>query len=873
MVRNTEDLTYQFNPLPTAATPLIGRGEAAGTVGGLLLQDGVRLVTLAGPPGVGKTRLGMQVAADVAGAFRDGVCFVELATVQDANRVIPAIAAAMGITESGSQSLLETLTAALRGTQMLLVLDNFEQVYAAAPEIAHLLAVTPALKVLVTSRTLLHIHGEHTFTVEPLPLPELGEDIEPESLMVSPAVMLFIQRARAVNLDLPFDAAQLRIVAEICIRLDGMPLAIELASARLNVLSPQGLLQHLDRSLDLLRNGPLDAGSHHQTMRGAILWSYELLDNHTQALFRRLGVFAGGCTLAAAQAVCEEGLSQDWAADSGAPAKEPAPPISFLDRMAALLDHSLIRQTTAPDGEIRFAMLESLHAFALEQLEAAGEAKMMRSRHANYYLRWVEETQPWLQHPNQQIMNQLERDYSNCRAALAWSLSEEGESTLGVRLATALYPFWKMRGDLTEGRQWLSGTISQCPDRVSVFVARGQACAAELARLQDDYADAEPRGKVSWSLAQELGDNAAMALALVSLGWSEYMRNNLVGARRNFEASLQLFRALANPGYVASLLHDLAYLLLVQGDYAGALVHYQEELALSRANNHPQGVFWALHGMAHVAESRSELPRAAGLYKRCLALARELHHVDGIALALSGLGSVARHSGKYGRASAYYQESERVWRKLGRKAVTTLVLREQGYIALQQEEIALAAKFFTDSLVLLQELGRTRSIAPSLVGVAAVAVAIQDYPSVVRLLGAVSRLLSKISQVLDPLYQSDYDCSLAAARSALDPERFEQAWSEGQTLALEQIIVEAIALGARAEAALSSAQAAYPAGLTAREVEVLRLVAQGLTNVNVATQLVISPRTVNTHLGSIYRKLNTSSRAVATRFALEHGLV
>ena len=863
MSLHTELSHFKFTAVPTPVTPLIGRASSTEALAGLLLRDDVRLVTLVGPPGVGKTRLGIQVAIDVTSAFRDGVCFVDLTTVRDPSRVIPAIAAAMGFTESGSQSLVDTLTNALRDAQALLVLDNFEQVYAAAPGITNLLASLPALKVLVTSRTVLHLSGEHIVPVQPLALPDLQINTDSESIMSSPAVILFMQRARAINLELLPDATQLRAIGEICARLDGIPLAIELAAARVNVLSLQELLGLLDRRLDLLPAGPVDAPNQHQTMRGAVAWSYDLLDGDTQRIFRRLGVFAGGCTLAAVQGICEDVL-QDACLDQ-------VQPVSFLDHIATLIDHSLIQRITTSAGEVRFTMLETLRTFASEQLEAAGEMEILQRRHAAYYLHWVEETQPWLGHPSPQTMEQLESEYGNCCAALSWSLRNE-DNTIGLQLAVALYPFWKVRGYLSEGRKWLESVLRRCVDQSSVLMARAQACAAELARLQDDYADAELLGKVSWSLAQNAGDQAAVALALIPLGWAEYARNDVAAARHRFEASLQLFRELANPGYIASVLHDLAYLSLVQGEYTAALTCYNEELSLSRRSGHTQGVFWALHGMGCVAEGQGDLQRAASLYKQCLALARELRHADGIAVVLMSLGSVSRQREKYPRAIAYFRESERMWRRLGRKVVTAGVLQEQGFIALRQTETLQAATLFTESLVLAQELKRTRNILPSLVGLAAVACEIGEYQSAVRLLGVVDAQLLQINHILDPIDQLDYDRSLASARAELDAAAFDEAWKEGQALPLDQACAEAVGLGAKAESMVPKALP-YPGGLTAREVEVLRLVAQGLTNFKVATELVISPRTVNTHLGSIYRKLNTSSREVAASFALEHGLV
>ena len=858
------------HPLPVKTSQLIGRDETSRALTELLLCADVRLLTLVGPPGVGKTRLAIHVAASVASAFRAGACLVELAAIHNSAQVIPTIATALGLQEEGTQSLSETLIASLRDSQVLLVLDNFEQVSAAAPAIARLLGVAPNLKVLVTSRTVLHVSGEHTFRVMPLALPELSDEVSLESLTESPAVTLFVQRA--MNAGLALDLEQMQVIAEICIRLDGLPLAIELAAARLNTLSPLALLQRLDQRLDLLHWSMVDSDSRHQTLRGAILWSHELLDLQEQALFRRLSIFAGGCTLEAAQAICGE-QSATLCDDGSGNQINRSSSINFLDDMGVLVDHNLVQQTVAGNGEIRFTMLESLRTFALEQLEKSGETNDMRSRHAEYYFHWTDQVLPWLEYPNQQVIDKLSAEYQNCLAALTWSLTDQADDASGLQLALSLYPYWHVRGYLSEGRQWLQAAIARRTDHRSVLLARAQACAAELARLQDDFLQAEMWAKASWSLGQSLEDTASMALALVPLGWIEYIHNHLAGARQQFEASLRLFRELGKPAQVTRILHDIAFLAMVQGHYSDAMTYYEEELALSNNNGHQQGVFWSLHGMGWVSECQGDWRRAKTLYNKCLILARELHHADGLALALSGLAVVARAEGKYGQAAVHLKECERTWRRLGRKVAVILTLQELGDLARRQGDIAGAAVYFTKSLTLDQDLARARSIVQNLVELAALACAMQEYVPAVRLLSAVAALLVTSHQVMELMQQNVYDQSLAEARAQLAVTTFDSAWAAGQALPLKQAIAEGFSIAALANSRVpDNSLSSYPAGLTPREVEVLRFVAQGLTNSQIALQLAISAGTVNAHMTSLYRKLNTSSRAAATRFALEHGL-
>src|SRR5947209_1219239 len=523
------------NNLPIQPTPFIGREREVAAVTRLLRQPDVRLVTLSGPGGVGKTRLALHVAAELCDDFIDGVFLVALAPVAAAEQVVPAIAQTLGISESSDLPLFSLLEAALKGKQLLLLLDNFEQVVEAAVMLADLLAACPRLKIAVTSRMGLHVRAEHEFVVPPLSVPTLKHLPDVRTLSHYEAVALFIERAQTTKPDFSVTNANAPAVAAICAHLDGLPLAIELAAARVKHFSPQTLLARLEQGLSVLSGGARDLPARQQTLRGAIAWSYDLLSPEEQQLFRHLAVFVDGWSLEAAEAICQArgGLAED-----------------MLEGMASLVDKSLLRQEEQAEGETRFWMLQTLREFGLEQLARSGELEATRQAHAEYYLWLAEEAQPSLRATEQgRWMARLEQEHENLRAALFWLLAQarigsdrsKQQAEQPLRFCNALSWFWSTRGYIREGQAVLEQAL---PLRRSVSVpvqAKTFYTAAELAFLLDDLERTERLGSESLHLFRELGDKAGMAGALFLLGSSAWARGEYTPARRQLEEAAPLY--------------------------------------------------------------------------------------------------------------------------------------------------------------------------------------------------------------------------------------------------------------------------------------------------------------------------------------------
>jgi predicted ATPase len=574
------------NNLPLQPTPFLGREKEVDAIGQLLLRDSSRLVTLSGPGGVGKTRLALQVAVELTEHFPDGTWFVSLAPISDPDLVIPTISQALGLQETRDQSPLEQVKRFLQEKQTLLLLDNFEQVGAAATAVADLLAACPHLKVLVTSREVLHLRAEHDYAVPPLTLPDPKHLPDLLSLAQYDAVALFIERAQAVKSEFQVSNTNAPSVAEICVRLDGLPLALELAAARLRLFPPQALLTRLGQRLALLVSSTRDAPVRQHTLRNTIAWSYDLLEASEQRLFRRLCVFVGGMTLEAVEAVC------------AALGDEPG---ELLDGLTSLMDKSLLRQSEPEGEQPRFVMLETIREYGWEALEALGEAEATRKAHAAYYLALAEEAEPELLGPRMaEWLRRLELEHDNLRAAMGWLL-ERGEATMALRMGAALFFFWELNYSLQEGWNALSQALVDSEDVAVPVRAQALGAAGYLANLLGHFERGEDLGKASVALFRTIGDTVGMGEAVYRLARSAYERGEVVAARSRFEESLVLNREAGNKTLIGWSLFFLAYSDLWQGEYGGTRACFEESLALFREMGDPFGTACSLHALASYA--------------------------------------------------------------------------------------------------------------------------------------------------------------------------------------------------------------------------------------------------------------------------------
>ncbi len=733
---NAQDSFVTNLPLPR--NPLIGREQVLELVCSLLLRHDVALVTLTGAGGTGKSRLGIQIALDLRDHFPDGVYLVALEAIRDPNLVMPTISRTLGVTETaGGPALIEALKCYLCDKQALLLLDNFEQVLPAAPQIADLLENCQRVKILITSRAPLHLRAEKVIPVPPLEVPPLTKLPDLQPLSQYSAVQLFIQRAQGVKPDFQVTNENAPAVAEICHRLDGLPLAIELASARTKMLSPNALLARLEHRFEVLRGGTRDLPERQHTLYSAIDWSYHLLDDSQKRLLQCLSVFTGGWTFEAAEAVCNaEGEER----------------IDVFDELEILMDNNLLRPPEEVDGEPRLMMLETIREFARERLTESGEAKTIKLRHAQYYVSFAEQAEADMHHSALHMwLRRLEADLDNLRAAMGWSL-EQGQSEYTLRIATVLWHYWDIVGAWHEGLQWLE---------------RGLDGTGPI----PDVVRAKALTRMGW-LIRSLGDYARAVAVL--------------------QESLALWRQIGDRAGISRVLTNLAAMVMRQGDYPEATAMLEEALILRQQLGDQHGTCAVLINLGYSESEQGHHQLAIEFFTEALTLARAVGDDDYIGWILNNLGEVYTRQGDYEQAEASFAEAEPIFQRLGNRTGVAYICGNRGVAALKQGDFTRASDLLTASILALQELGQKEYTILFIEQLAIVVEELHHPERAARLLSASKSLYKTIGVARPPVVEASYNACLDSVRGQLDEATFASIWAEGSALALEEAVAYAL---------------------------------------------------------------------------------
>jgi predicted ATPase len=729
-VRSTAEVLHN---LPSQPTTFIGREEELATARETLLRKGVQMVTFTGPGGTGKTRLSLETANGLIGHFKDGVFFVQLGDITDPAQVISRIAQQLEVRSAGSQPLFQNLKDYLKDKNILLLLDNFEQLIPAAFVVAELLAAAPSLKVLVTSRILLNLRGEHELPILPLDTPNFTDSVSLEQLAANESVKLFLERAQAAQGSFTLTENNASAVAQICQRLDGLPLAIELAAARIKMLPPQAILARLNARLKLLTGGAQDLPARQQTLRNTLDWSYSLLNAQEKMLYAQLAVFVGGFTLEDAEAICN-----------------PESTLDILEGITSLVNNSLLRQEEITGGDPRFRMLETIREYALERLVESGEMPELQQRHAHYYFDIIlnqasygitsRESTAWL--------NRLEREHDNIQAALEWCLTTPAGRELALSILATLTWFWYRRGFFNEGRIWTDRLLAASREEPTPVRAASLQMSSRMAMWRGDLNNAVARASESLTVWQRLEDEQKIPMSLMETGVA------LINIGKDREAH--------------SLLKEAESLFKESGK------SYFHAITLVHLGN-------VSLGLGNPAEARDWLEQAHPIFK-------QIGEEWGLSFMLNNLGEVARVQGNYEQAYEYYKESESLLRATGDKGDLARLVHTLGYIAGHRGQEVLAEMQFRESLAMFRKLGNKRGIAECIAGLASLRAKQGKAQVGAQMLGAAETLLGASGAAWWPADRVEVEKTRALLQAALAENEFKSAWTAGQSMSLEQAL-------------------------------------------------------------------------------------